>query len=511
RLFAKYFLHKSYETKQDAFYDADFYDQYAFVKNNIDHTSNVAVTVFNRLTLSVYRVILTVLAISYFNPLVMVYMLVLALILIGINKQVVSKRMALQEAYINDERKAKYYGGLLTSRKHAKEIRIFGLKDVFLNKWESSYNTYMQAKYSFEVKATWLGQVTNMLQMLMSYGLTVYFLILVSKGQLQVGDFIFLSGLMMTLTGAIAGVINVLTKGLAENYKYAEKYEAFTGHTSQKALQEMDNYQLSEETKVVGDFESLVFNHVSYKYPGAEQYAVRDINFTLKKGEVVSLLGYNGSGKSTLSKLMSGLLENYEGDILLNGTDIRTLPKEALYRYFGIGFQDFSKYSISLKENVAVGMIEAFEDEEAIQQAMDKGHLATLVERLPYGEETILGKEYSKEGQDLSGGQWQRITLARAYMGEPDILILDEPTASIDPLEEMRMLGRFGDIVADKTALLISHRIGFARMADRICMMENGGMIEDGNHEALMALEGSYYTLFMAQQELYKEEEQRYA
>ncbi|MEG0084875.1 MAG: ABC transporter ATP-binding protein, partial [Niameybacter sp.] len=135
---------------------------------------------------------------------------------------------------------------------------------------------------------------------------------------------------------------------------------------------------------------------------------------------------------------------------------------------------------------------------------IQKGNLESIIDHLPNGLYTLLGKEYSKEGQDLSGGQWQRIILSRAYMGEPDLLILDEPTASIDPLEEMRLLGQFKNIVQGKTALLISHRIGFARMADRICIMENGHIVEDGTHDTLLQLKGNYYTLFMAQQELYK-------
>jgi ABC-type multidrug transport system fused ATPase/permease subunit len=233
---------------------------------------------------------------------------------------------------------------------------------------------------------------------------------------------------------------------------------------------------------------------------------LKNINFTLKKGEIVSILGYNGSGKTTMSKILCGLLEDYKGEVTINGINIASFDKEELYKYFGVAFQEFSKYSISLKENVAIGMIEKLKDEKEISKAIQKGNLGSFINKLPQGEATILGKEYDEKGQDLSGGQWQRIILSRAYMGDPEVLLLDEPTASIDPIEEMRMLNHFKDIIKGKTALMISHRIGFARLSHRICVMENGEIIEDGSHDELMKLRGKYYELFTSQKELYEEE-----
>ncbi len=158
-----------------------------------------------------------------------------------------------------------------------------------------------------------------------------------------------------------------------------------------------------------------------------------NINLKIKKGEVVSLLGYNGSGKTTLSKLICGLLRDYEGTIKLNNKDIKNILYEDLYRYFGIGFQDFTKYSLSLKENIGFGMVEKINDEDEINKAIFKGNLQELIETLPEGVNSIIGKELDNSGQDLSGGQWQRVVLSRSYMGEPEVLILDEPTASIIP------------------------------------------------------------------------------
>jgi len=412
--------------------------------------------------------------------------------------------MALNEEYINAERQGNYYRDLLSSRNHAKELRIFRLQNKFLQNWDKWYKEYTISKYKFEVKATILSNISSIIQLIMTYGLTVYFLYLVYTQKLAIGDFVFLNSIMWFLTFSIGNIINILSKDLAENYQYTEKYENFTGKASLAMLK-----NISEATLKINndneEFESLTFENVGYKYPHGEKDAVKNLNFTMKKGEIISILGYNGSGKSTFSKLMCGLLEDYTGAIKLNGKDIKSYDKESLYRYFGIGFQDFTKYSISLKENVAVGMVESFNDENHINKAIEKGNLQEVIKKLPGGMDTILGKEYDKAGEDLSGGQWQRVILSRAYMGEPNVLILDEPTAAIDPIEEMRMLNQFKDIVKDKTALLISHRIGFARMSSRICIMDGGQIIESGTHEELLSLRGKYYELFTSQEQLYKE------
>lgn len=536
KLFSKFFLYKSYKSKQDDFYNNEFYDNYEFVRKNMDNTTQITVTIFNKLTMSSFMLVLSSLAICYFDPIILVCIFILSLVLIFINKYIVKKRMALNEEYINAERQENYYRDLLSSRNHAKELRIFKLQSKFIEKWDKFYKDYTVSKYKFEVKATILSNISAIIQQVMTYGLTVYFLYLVYTGKLAVGNFVFLNRMMWSLTYSVGNIINILSKDLAENYQYVERYENFTGKTNLSMLKDIaetnlctsrkvkHNYgQTTEKVKATSkvvntstkydtlkandneEFESLAFENVCYKYPHGDKNAVNNLNFTLKKGEVISILGYNGSGKSTFSKLMCGLLEDYTGTIKLNGRDIKTYDKESLYRYFGIGFQDFTRYSIPLKENVAVGMVESFDDENAINKAIEKGNLHEVIKKLPNGIDTVLGKEYDKAGEDLSGGQWQRVILSRAYMGEPDVLILDEPTAAIDPIEEMRMLNQFKDIVKNKTALLISHRIGFARMSSRICIMDGGKIIESGTHDELLKIKGKYYELFTSQQELYKE------
>ena len=509
KIFYQYFIYKSYKEKQDSFYDSEFYDNYTFTKNNIENTTKVSITIFNNLTSAIINLVISSIAISVFSPIILIFILILSVVMIFINKYVVNKRVELNEQYINDERKAKYYSELLSDKKHSKELRIYGLKDRFLKTWSETYKIFSKEKYDFEKKAVIITDIPNILEQIFSAVYALYFLYLVSINQLTVGEFTFLNGMLWSLTGGITAIINIISRDLTEGYKYVDKYERFAGSIHKKNIDEISDYKLNNFTLPYGEFKEIELDDITYSYPNQKGNAVDHVSLKIKSGEIVCLLGYNGSGKSTLSKLICGFLEDYYGTIKLNGINVKEMPRQDLYRYFGIGFQDFTKYSLSLKENVGFGMIEKYSDETELAKAMEKGKLNEIISRLPYGADTIIGKEFDSSGQELSGGQWQRVTLSRAYMGEPEFLILDEPTASVDPIEEMRMLNHFKEIINDKTALLISHRIGFARLSNRICVMENGVIVEDGTHSELMSLKGYYYELFTSQQNLYSKSDEK--
>ena len=503
KFFNKYFMFKSYKDKQDNFYDNKYYDDYVFNKNNIGNTTSISLTIFNRLFAAITGLFISGVAITFFSPLILLIILALSIVIVIINRYIVKARVKLNQDFVNEERKANYYKELLSGKAHSKELRIFKLKSRFLNLWNTSFRNFSDAKYKFEKKAMLLSNIPNIFQQILTLVLTLYFLHMVFTDKLTVGEFTFLQRMMFSLVWRITEIVDIFSREIAENYKYIEKYENFTGNINKHQFNELSDYSLHDFNLSDGEFNELCFEGVTYSYPNQEGRAVENVNFKIKKGEVVSLLGYNGSGKTTLSKLMCGILKDYDGKITLNGKDIKDFTDENLYRYFGIGFQDFTKYSLSLKENIGFGMIEKINNEDEINKAVEKGNLKDIIETLPNGTDTIIGKEFDSSGQDLSGGQWQRVILSRAYMGEPEVLILDEPTASIDPLEEMRMLLHFKDIVKDKTALLISHRIGFARLSDRICIMKDGLIVENGTHDELINQKGFYYELFTSQQELY--------
>jgi ATP-binding cassette subfamily B protein len=242
---------------------------------------------------------------------------------------------------------------------------------------------------------------------------------------------------------------------------------------------------------------------VSFTYPGTERRVLDRLDFHLHPGERVALIGENGQGKTTIVKLITRLYDPTEGEILLDGLDLREYELEDLYREIGVIFQDFMRYEMTLQENIAVGRIDEIRNMPLLQEAAQKSLAEEVIARLPGHFHQMLGRRF-EGGVDLSGGEWQKIALARAYMRDAQLLILDEPTAALDARSEFEVFRRFADLTAGKTALFISHRFSTVRMADRIVVLENGRVIEDGSHARLTSLGGRYAEMFEMQAASYR-------
>ena len=252
-----------------------------------------------------------------------------------------------------------------------------------------------------------------------------------------------------------------------------------------------------------GQAHTIEFRHVSFIYPGTQRKVLDDVSLLIRPGETLVLVGLNGAGKTTLLKLLTRLYDPTEGVILLDGEDIRAYDVQDLYRMYGIIFQDFGKYAVSVSENIRFGDIHKEAKAEDIRKAAEEADATDYISHLPVGFDTPLMRIFEEEGIELSIGQWQKLAIARAFYSDSDVLILDEPTASLDPMAEQEIFNQFDRLRADKTTIFVSHRLSSATVASKIAVLEYGKLIEEGNHRQLMAKRGRYYELFSTQAKRY--------
>jgi ATP-binding cassette subfamily B protein len=249
--------------------------------------------------------------------------------------------------------------------------------------------------------------------------------------------------------------------------------------------------------------DGFAFENVSFSYPGTKRLVLDRLNLRIEPGERIALIGENGQGKTTIVKLLTRLYDPTDGRILLDGVDLRDYNIEDVQSEIGVIFQDFMRYEMTARQNIAVGRIDASDHDGSIEHAARKSLADAVIERLPNGYDQLLGRRF-EGGVDLSGGEWQKIALARAYLRDAQLLILDEPTASLDARSEYEVFQRFAELTKGKMALLISHRFSTVRMADRIVVLENGRIVEQGSHSQLMALGGRYAGMFELQASSYR-------
>jgi ABC-type bacteriocin/lantibiotic exporter with double-glycine peptidase domain len=507
-LLHKLFMYKSYRLEQDSFYDSKKLDRYEYVKKNLDEISEVSTIMLNRFLACFFMLILISVSIVSIDFLVVIAVIVSAVGISVFNKYIAARKVALNMDHVTDERHADYYKQLLTTREHAKETHLCPNKPWLIETWKHHFDKALVPKGRFEKSSIVLGDTVRFFEDCFPYLFAMYFIYLVSKKSISQGDAIYMIGLVGALKWSVKELVNILTLELFERAQNAGHFETFLGMKTKAYAQEVRDYKLTGNGLPYGHFDTLRVENISYRYPNGERDAVSNISLTIKKGQVVSILGYNGSGKTTLAKILCGTLKNYRGTVTINGHDINECTHEGYSRYFGVAFQDFTRYKTNLRTNIGFGNVERISQSAMIEAAARKAGVNNIIEKIDKGLDAMLGKDLYEDGNDLSGGEWQRIALARAYMGEPELLLLDEPTASIDPVEEQNLLDHLKSILDGKTAVLTSHRIGFARLADLIYMMDGGTIVESGSHEELLHTGGMYSKFFLAQRNFFREGEQ---
>jgi ATP-binding cassette, subfamily B, bacterial len=398
-------------------------------------------------------------------------------------------------------REASYISRLFSDKQSTKEIRLFNLGDLFLNKWSeiilNNNNLLLKILNKQRNANTVLDSLSAFLYALSAI-LTIYIIFL---KKLSIGSFVTIIQSMKQLQYSI-NHMSYLIAIILESTLYVKDYFDFVNFKD-KNLDQEGFLKMRLKHPLEKSSKNITIKNLFYRYPISESYTLKDISLNIKENEKIAIVGDNGSGKSTLIKILAGLYQPTRGEIYFGEKEIREIEVTDLRKNITVIFQDFVKFSYSVQENIVFSNVNESDNEMKIKKVAKETGLDKLVKKLPRGFDTNLGKIFS-DSVDISGGEWQKIALSRALFKNSSIIILDEPTASLDPESELYIFNKFIELVKERTAVFISHRMASAKMADRIIVMKNGEIVECGNHGELIKKKGVYFTMYESQATWYQ-------
>lgn len=400
-----------------------------------------------------------------------------------------------------ERRQMNYFSNVLVDKDLVKEVRLYDLADTFIARFFMAFKSYYKGlrklifgENAWHILFSVITGVTNL----------VFYIIIAKRvfvGQILIGDYTLYTGAIASVATCISTLISA-TGTIYEGTLFIDNLIAFMEEKQHVAPLTLPGEDVTQNTE-----HTIEFVNVSFRYPGTKRDVLKNISFTIHPGETLALVGLNGAGKTTLIKLLTRLYDPTAGHILLDGKDLRTYNLKSLYRTFGIIFQDFGKYAVSVKENICLGDVHREIADNEVVAAARQSTASDYIEKLPDGYNTPLMRYFESNGLELSIGQWQKLAIARAFYADSDIIILDEPTASLDPMAEQEIFNQFDQLRNNKTTVFVSHRLSSATIADQILVIEDGCLIEKGSHTALMAQGGKYATLFATQSKRYISEQ----
>ena len=388
-----------------------------------------------------------------------------------------------------------YLETVIAREDNVKEVKLFGLGPLLLQRYRDIFKRLYKADRALAIRRDGWGFLLGLIGTVALYGAYAWIAFAAVISRITLGQMTMYLMLFRQGQSAVSAILSAIGGMYEDNLYLSTLYEYLETPVTRSDAGKMEGPQPND---------GIRFEKVSFTYPGASEPALKEVDLYIHPGESLALVGENGSGKTTLIKLLTRLYTPDEGRILLDGLDLRDWDEETLRQRIGVIFQDFSRYQFLVGENIGVGDVQEFEDEQRWKDAAGKGMADAFIKDLPAGYQTQLGKWF-KDGQELSGGQWQKIALSRAFMRtDADILVLDEPTAAMDASAEAKIFEHFRQLTQNRIAILISHRFSTVRMASQIIVIENGRVIERGSHEELMELKGHYANLFSLQAAGYK-------
>ena len=394
------------------------------------------------------------------------------------------------------KRQMDYLRQVAGSRDGAKEVKLFGLHGFFTNRFKALADQIYREDVKLARSKLLLGGLLGIVGTLGYYGAYIYVIWRTLGGRYDIGQFYFLTTAIQQASSNLQQVFSTAS-GIADQALFLTDLLAFF---EMEPTVDANPRGRRFPARTESGFE---FRNVSFAYPGTTRRVLKDFNMVLRPGERIALIGENGQGKTTVVKLITRLYDPTDGQILLDGVDLREYALEDLHRNIGVIFQDFVRFEMTARENIAIGRVDKPHTALDLESAAQKSLADTVIEKLSGGYDQMLGRRF-EGGVELSGGEWQKIALARAYLRDAELLILDEPTAALDARSELEVFERFAELTEGKMALLISHRFSTVRMADRIVVLSGGRLIEEGNHQQLMAAGGTYAGMFEMQAASYR-------
>ena len=426
-----------------------------------------------------------------FHPLAMLVLLLASAPMLVAEARFAGQTFALYSWRAPEGRRLNYYEWVLTRDTHAKEVKLYGLGPWFLERYRALYQTFFDAERRLAIRRASWSFVLGAVATVAFYGVYAWVVVATIDGQITLGRMTMLMMVFRQAQGALRSILGAVS-GAYEDGLFMSNLFAFL---DARPPPSPPRPALPPPAHRVPGF---VFEKVSFRYPGRPTDVISELDLTIGPAEKLAIVGENGAGKTTLVKLMTGLYRPTSGRILLDGVPIEELPPEVLHARIGIVLQDFVRYQLSARDNVAFGAIEALGDGARLERAGQQGGASEVIEGLPAKWDTQLGRWFDG-GTELSGGQWQKLAVSRAFMRDARVLVLDEPSASLDAEAEHALFQRLRQLTEGRMALLISHRFSTVRMADRIVVLHGGRLVEAGSHEELLALDGRYAHLFRLQ------------
>ena len=478
------------------FEQPQYYDQLQRAKSNVSFRAFQLIEQIFRIGQSILTVISMFIVLWQFSWLLSIGMVLILFPTLFIHMRIGEWKYMLQRFQTPFSRRLFYFFDLLTNRASAKELRLYRHEKKLVAYWSGFYWKNANEQKRVERKTLGLRSGVEGINGLLGFLFSCYAVWVCYSNRLSLGTYVAIAQVLTTTQSTL----HMIAQGLSSLYEESlvmTEFFAFldtTEEVDQGRAQQVWDGTLAE---------GITVENLTFAYPSSPKPVLNNLSFTIKPRQKVAIVGENGAGKSTLVNCLIGLYQEYTGSIRYDGMELRDIDITSLRSKISAVFQDFLRYQVPVKENIGFGDVDRVEDLAAIEVAASRSGAAEVIQTLPEGMDTLLGPVF-EGGQELSVGQWQKLALARSFMRNSSIIVLDEPTASMDPMAEAELFKRFAELAEGRMTLLISHRLGSCRMADHILVMKHGQLVEQGSHEELMQLQGEYYRMFETQSVAYR-------